>query len=114
VLFQTMRAATLIYEHANVRLPERLDRLLRYLIVTPNMHRIHHSSVPAETDSNYSDLFPLWDRLFGSYRAHPEAPQESMRFGLDYFREAGQMRIDRMLLQPVHYRAQRPLSTQGR
>lgn len=113
VLFQTLRAATLIYEHANVRLPERLDRFLRYLIVTPNMHRIHHSSVPAETDSNYSDLFPLWDRMFGSYRAHAGAPQESMRFGLDYFREAEQMRIDRMLLQPVHYRAQRTLSTQG-
>jgi sterol desaturase/sphingolipid hydroxylase (fatty acid hydroxylase superfamily) len=103
VLFQILRAATLIYEHANVRLPERLDRFLRYFVVTPNMHRIHHSSIQAETDSNYSDLFPVWDRLFGSYRAHPAALQESMQFGLDYFREPGEIKLHRMLLQPARY-----------
>jgi sterol desaturase/sphingolipid hydroxylase (fatty acid hydroxylase superfamily) len=103
VLFQMLRAATLLYEHANVRLPDRLDRFLRYFIVTPNMHRIHHSSIQAETDSNYSDLFPVWDRLFGSYRALSEVPQETMQFGLDYFREPEEMKIHRLLLQPVRY-----------
>jgi sterol desaturase/sphingolipid hydroxylase (fatty acid hydroxylase superfamily) len=114
VLFQALRAATLSYEHANVRLPDKLDRFLRYFVVTPNMHRIHHSTIRAETDSNFSDLFPVWDRVFGSYRTHPAVPQESMQFGLDYFREPGEMRIDRMLLQPVRYKPHPLMSTESR
>jgi sterol desaturase/sphingolipid hydroxylase (fatty acid hydroxylase superfamily) len=100
VLFQVMRAAVLFFEHANVQLPERLDRCLRYLIVTPNMHRVHHSATRDETDSNFSDLFPMWDRLLGTYRASSREPQTDMTIGLEYFRQARDSRLDRLLLQP--------------
>ncbi len=69
--------------HANVRLPERLDRALRWLFVTPNMHCLHHSSYRPETDSNYGALFSVWDRLFGTYSAAPRGGYDAMRIGLD-------------------------------
>jgi len=98
--FQALRAAVLFFEHANVQLPDRLDHYLRYLVVTPNMHRIHHSAVKAETDSNFSDLFPLWDRLLGTYRSAPNQPPAEMTIGLERFRSPRDARLDRLLLQP--------------
>lgn len=68
--------------HANVRLPERLDRALRWLFVTPNMHCLHHSSYRPETDSNYGQLFSVWDRLFGTYSAAPRDGYDAMQIGL--------------------------------
>jgi sterol desaturase/sphingolipid hydroxylase (fatty acid hydroxylase superfamily) len=114
LLFQAMRAAVLMFEHANTRLPDKLDQFLRYFIVTPHMHRIHHSSIQAETDSNYSDLLPVWDRIFGSYRRHPIAAEDRMQFGLAYFRDPDEIRIDRMLLQPIRYKPQTLASTESR
>ena len=70
--------------HANVRrLPDRLDRALRWLFVTPNMHCLHHSSYRPETDSNYGGLFSVWDRLFGTYSAAPRAGYDAMQIGLE-------------------------------
>ena len=68
--------------HANVRLPDRLDRALRWLFVTPNMHCLHHSSYRPETDSNYGQLFSFWDRLFGTYSAAPRDGYDAMQIGL--------------------------------
>ena len=69
--------------HANVqRLPDRLDRALRWLFVTPNMHCLHHSSYRPETDSNYGALFSVWDRLFGTYSVAPRAGYDAMQIGL--------------------------------
>ena len=100
VLFQALRAAVLFFEHANVRLPQRLDRLLQYVVVTPSMHRVHHSSRREETDSNFSDMFPIWDRLFTTYRPHPIDPEQTMEIGLREFRDPRCLWLDRQLLQP--------------
>jgi sterol desaturase/sphingolipid hydroxylase (fatty acid hydroxylase superfamily) len=73
--------------HANLRLPQRLDQALRSLLVTPNMHCLHHSSYQPETDSNYGQMFALWDRLFGTYSAAPKAGYDAMQIGLAEIRD---------------------------
>ena len=75
-----------MFSHSNVRLGENTDRLLRRFIVTPDMHRVHHSAHQPETDSNYGVVTPLWDRLFGTYMASTREPQETMKLGLDEVR----------------------------
>jgi sterol desaturase/sphingolipid hydroxylase (fatty acid hydroxylase superfamily) len=76
-----------IYSHANLRLPQPLDRALRFLLVTPNMHCLHHSSFQTETDSNYGQVFSLWDRLFGTYSTAPQAGYDAMQIGLAEIRD---------------------------
>lgn len=83
VLYETAMFAVVQFHHANVALPERLDRVLRTVIVTPAMHKVHHSRWQPETDSNYSSLFSWWDRLFGSFRHRRALGQ--IRFGLDAY-----------------------------
>ena len=100
LIFQASRAAVLFFEHANVAIHGVVDGWLRRFIVTPNMHRIHHSADCEETDSNYGDLLTWWDRLFGTYRASPKQPALTMTIGLEYFRSPDNARLDRMLLQP--------------
>ena len=77
-----------------------LDRLLRLIVVTPDMHRVHHSIDRRETDSNFGFNLPWWDRLFGTYRAQPAAGQTRMTIGLPVFREVAKSRIVRLLTQP--------------
>jgi len=101
VIFEVLLGATSLFNHANVRLPAGLDRVLRGLLVTPDMHRVHHSTLPAETNSNFGFNLSLWDRLLGSYRAEPEAGQLGMTIGLETFRDPGELRLDRMLTQPL-------------
>ena len=98
--FEVLLNATSMFNHGNVRLPERVDRWLRWLVVTPDMHRVHHSIVPAETNSNFGFNLPWWDRLLGSYRAAPARGHERMTIGLEQFRDPGELRLDRLLLQP--------------
>jgi sterol desaturase/sphingolipid hydroxylase (fatty acid hydroxylase superfamily) len=74
--------------HANVRLPDTVDRALRWCLVTPNVHSVHHSSDRRETDSNYGGVFTIWDRLFGTFRGAPLAGPERMRIGLEEVRDA--------------------------
>ena len=81
--YETLMFAVVQFHHANVGLPPSLDRALRTVIVTPAMHKVHHSRLQPETDSNYSSLFSWWDRLFRSFRLR-ERP-EDIRFGLDAF-----------------------------
>jgi sterol desaturase/sphingolipid hydroxylase (fatty acid hydroxylase superfamily) len=92
------------FSHANVEIPARIDRILRWFIVTPNMHRIHHSAVRHENDSNFGNHFTLWDRLFGTYIVFPNQPHATMVVGQYNFRDAREIRFDRLLLSPFHDR----------
>jgi len=99
--FEVVLNATSIFNHGNVRLPPRLDRVLRLLVVTPDMHRVHHSIDRRETDSNFGFNVTWWDRLFGTYRAQPALGHDRMTLGIDLFREERELWLDRMLLQPL-------------
>jgi sterol desaturase/sphingolipid hydroxylase (fatty acid hydroxylase superfamily) len=100
VIFEILLNATSMFNHGNVRIPAPLDRILRWLVVTPDMHRVHHSIRPAETNSNFGFNVPWWDRLFGTYRAQPAAGHEGMTIGIEQFRGPRELWLDRMLLQP--------------
>ena len=101
LIFEVLLNATSTFNHGNVRLPQVIDRVLRMIVVTPEMHRVHHSIEPAETNSNFGFNLPWWDRLFGTYRAQPAAGHAGMTIGLDVFRHVEDLRLDRMLLQPL-------------
>ena len=100
LIFEVLLNATSMFNHANVALPHRLDRLARWIVVTPQMHQVHHSAVRAETDSNFGFNLPWWDRLFGTYRAEPSAGEEGVTIGLPDFRDEKERRITRLLTQP--------------
>jgi sterol desaturase/sphingolipid hydroxylase (fatty acid hydroxylase superfamily) len=100
LLFEVVLNATSTFNHANVAMPAALDRVLRWLVVTPDMHRVHHSILRHETDSNFGFNLPWWDRLFGTYRVAPQAGHNGMTVGLPIFRDPRELRIDRLLTQP--------------
>jgi sterol desaturase/sphingolipid hydroxylase (fatty acid hydroxylase superfamily) len=100
LVFEVLLNATSMFNHGNVRLPSGVDRVLRWLVVTPDMHRVHHSILARETNSNFGFNLLWWDRLFGTYRAQPEAGHEAMTIGIDEFRDTRELGLDRMLVQP--------------
>lgn len=100
LVFEVLLNATAMFNHGNVRLPLPVDRLLRLIVVTPDMHRVHHSVLPEETNSNFGFNFPWWDRLLGTYRDQPASGHDAMTIGIDQFRESRELRLDRMLVQP--------------
>ena len=100
LVFEIALNALAMFNHGNLALPAALDRALRSVVVTPDMHRVHHSVVPAETNSNFGFNLTWWDRLFGTYRAAPAAGQIGMTIGLEQFRDPRELRLDRLLLQP--------------
>ncbi|GJQ50298.1 putative membrane protein [Candidatus Kuenenia stuttgartiensis] len=87
VLFEVLLNATSMFNHGNVRIMSRLDRVLRWIVVTPEMHRVHHSSRYDETNSNFGFNLPLWDRFLGTYRDQPRMGHEGMTIGLENFRD---------------------------
>jgi sterol desaturase/sphingolipid hydroxylase (fatty acid hydroxylase superfamily) len=101
LVFEVVLNATAMFNHGNVRVPRGLDAVLRLVVVTPDMHRVHHSIVPAETNSNFGFNIPWWDRLFGTYRAQPAAGHDGMTIGIEQFRTARDQWLDKMLVQPV-------------
>jgi sterol desaturase/sphingolipid hydroxylase (fatty acid hydroxylase superfamily) len=101
LLFEVLLNAVTMFNHGNVRLPVGLDRWLRLLVVTPDMHRVHHSIRRNETNSNFGFNFPWWDRWFGTYRSQPAAGHAGMTIGIEQFREPRDSRLDRLLLQPL-------------
>jgi sterol desaturase/sphingolipid hydroxylase (fatty acid hydroxylase superfamily) len=115
--FEVLLNATSMFSHGNVRLPAKIDRVLRWVLVTPEMHRVHHSVEPAETNSNFGFNLPWWDYLFGTYRARPAAGHEAMTIGLEQFRD--EQRADRLhwmlalpfVGQPGDYPVNRPAPT---
>jgi len=107
LIFEILLNATSMFNHGNVELPARLDRVLRWIVVTPEMHRVHHSIKPRETNSNFGFNLPWWDCLFGTYRDQPEAGHVGMSIGIEQFRDAREQRLDRMLTQPFRDDVQR-------
>ena len=101
LVFELLLNGTAMFNHANARLPRSLDRVLRWFVVTPDMHRVHHSIVYNETNSNFGFNLPWWDRLFGTYRAQPAAGHEAMTIGVDAFRSREELRLDKLLMQPL-------------
>jgi len=100
LIFEVLLNATSMFNHGNVRIPVGLDSWLRWFGVTPDMHRIHHSILVGETNSNFGFNLPWWDRLLGTYRDQPAAGHKGMTIGIEQFRDGRELWLDRMLLQP--------------
>jgi len=100
LIFEALLNVTSMFNHSNVRMPLWLDRVLRTFVVTPDMHRVHHSVIRQETNSNFGFNFPWWDRLLGTYRSQPSQGHENMEIGLTQFREPRVDAIHWMLLLP--------------
>lgn len=100
LVFEVLLSAGSLFNHANLGLSSRTDGVLRWLVVTPDMHRVHHSVELEETDSNFGFTLPWWDRLCGTYRAQPGAGHDGMVLGIAQFRTRTDLRLDRLLLQP--------------
>ncbi len=101
LIFEVLLNGTAMFNHGNVRLPARLDRVLRWLVVTPEMHRVHHSVVVREQNSNFGFNLPWWDRLFGTYRDQPAAGHDAMTIGVAELRDERQVdRLPGMLALP--------------
>ena len=100
ILFEIILNATALFNHANLKLPNGVDRVLRFVLVTPDMHRVHHSVIQSETDRNFGFNIPLWDRLFGSYCASPQAGHSGMHIGLSAYRGPETSQLGWSLLLP--------------
>jgi sterol desaturase/sphingolipid hydroxylase (fatty acid hydroxylase superfamily) len=101
--FEVLLNATSMFNHGNVRLPRGLDRLVRLVLVTPDMHRVHHSAIRHEANSNFGFNLPWWDYLLGTYRAQPAAGHDAMQIGLSHLQNERQVdRLPGMLLLPFH------------
>lgn len=100
LFFEVLLNASAMFNHANASVSPPLEPWLRRLIVTPDMHRVHHSVMYEESSSNFGFNLPWWDRIFGTYCAQPKAGHEAMTIGVDAFRTSDELRIDRLLLQP--------------
>ena len=84
LLFEVLLNGTALFNHANISLPNRLERIMRLVLVTPDMHRVHHSVQRAEHDSNFAFALSIWDRIFGTYVAQPEGGHDGMKVGLQW------------------------------
>ncbi len=91
IVFEIVLNAAAMFNHGNLSLPPRVDRILRWFIVTPDMHRVHHSAIIHETNSNFGFSVPWWDRLFGTYCAQPEKGHQAMTIGIDDLRRPEQV-----------------------
>jgi len=100
LIFEVLLNATSMFSHSNIRLPEKLDRVLRWIVVTPDMHRVHHSVLPRETNANFGFNLPWWDRFFGTYRDQPQQGHVRMSIGLAEHRDAGALTLPRLLALP--------------
>lgn len=98
--FEVVLNACSMFSHGNIKLPAAFDRLLRLLLVTPDMHRVHHSTIVRETNSNFGFNFPWWDRICGTYRSQPERGHLAMEIGLKEYRDPKRLRLFRLLIQP--------------
>lgn len=105
LIFEVLLNASSLFNHANIRVPLRIDAVLRFFIVTPDMHRVHHSIHPSETNSNFGFNVPWWDRILGTYLAQPKSGHEGMTIGIEQFRNRRSLWLDRMLIQPLLGRA---------
>ncbi len=100
LVFEVMLNATSMFNHSNVSMPARLDRVVRLFLVTPDMHRVHHSVIIRETNSNFGFNHPWWDRLFGTYQDQPAKGHEGMTIGLSQFRDPRRLTLPWLLALP--------------
>jgi len=100
IVFEIILSSCALFNHSNVKLPLALDKWLRLFLVTPDMHRVHHSVIQAETDSNYGFSISIWDRLFGSYIEQPTQGHETMEIGLADYREPRDLKLIKILMIP--------------
>ncbi len=112
-LFEVILNAASLFHHANLRLPQAADRILRWIMVTPDMHRVHHSVRRSETDSNFSFFLTVWDRLFGTYVAQPKDGHEGMTIGLDQYQSDQPSGLGWSLVEPFRSDNQVPKKTGG-
>ena len=108
LIFEVILNGTAMFNHSNIRIPEGIDRVLRLFVVTPDMHRVHHSVIRSETDNNYGFNLPWWDRLLGTYTAQPRGGHQGMTIGFEQFRTVRDLWLDRMLIQPLRGPASGP------
>jgi len=101
LIFEVLLNGLAMFNHSNIRLPAPVDRLMRLFVVTPDMHRVHHSVDPKETDSNFGFNLTWWDRLLGTYIAQPAKGHEGMDIGIEQFRTTRELWLDKMLTQPL-------------
>jgi len=100
IIFEVLLNGSSMFTHTNIKLPLGLDRVVRWLIVTPDMHRIHHSTEMRERNSNYGFNLSLWDRLFGTYRQNPQVDHPDMELGTPAFRNPKYLKINWLFLIP--------------
>jgi diguanylate cyclase (GGDEF)-like protein len=100
ILFEVSLNFMAMFTHSNIRLNKTFERVLRWFIVTPDMHRVHHSILENETNSNFAFNISLWDRIFGTYIAKPKAGHQGMTIGLEQFRELAWQRFSRLIFMP--------------
>jgi sterol desaturase/sphingolipid hydroxylase (fatty acid hydroxylase superfamily) len=105
LVFEVALNTMAMFNHSNIRIPQPWDRALRWLVVTPDMHRVHHSIDSSECNSNFGFNLPWWDRLFGTYRSQPAAGHERMIIGIRQFRSSRDLWLDQMLLEPFRDQA---------
>jgi sterol desaturase/sphingolipid hydroxylase (fatty acid hydroxylase superfamily) len=98
--FEVTLNATAMFNHGNIKLPLHVDKILRLFVVTPDMHRVHHSVIIRETNSNFGFNFPWWDRMMGTYREQPASGHEGMTIGLSQFRDSKRNTLPWMLALP--------------
>ena len=108
LVFEVVLNGSALFNHANINLPQKVDALLRLFIVTPDMHRVHHSVIRKETDSNFGFNLSIWDRICGTYRAQPEKGHDGMCIGIESFREERDQWLDRLLWQPLRKQTRPP------
>lgn len=101
LVFEILLSTGSLFNHGNLELPVRADSMLRWIVVTPDMHRVHHSVVPEETNRNFGFTLSWWDRVCGTYQAQPAASHTGMTLGIAQFRNRRDLRLDRLLLQPI-------------
>lgn len=100
LVFEMLLNVCSMYNHSNIFISEPVDRILRRVVITPDMHRVHHSTIIKETNSNFGFSIAFWDRLCGTYRDAPALGQLTMNIGLDEYRDARQLRLSQLLLLP--------------
>lgn len=115
LLFEVVLNGAAMFNHGNIFLPLTIDRFLRYVLVTPDMHRVHHSIYPSETNRNFGFNLPWWDRLLGTYQAQPREGHDGMTIGLHQFRDAGALSLPRLLIMPFVGKVGRyPIGSRGK
>ncbi|MCW9035987.1 MAG: sterol desaturase family protein [Alphaproteobacteria bacterium] len=100
ILFEVLLNATAMFNHSNIQLPSGFDKKLRLFVVTPDVHRVHHSTTPEETNSNYGFNLPWWDRLMGTYRDQPSLGHKDMEIGLEQYRVSSEITLPKLLILP--------------